>query len=222
MGAALRLDYGTGFAFNPRTGQREQVYAVAPLDPLADDWSDYRFASDTLTPQHQSLAGWAPGFHSDNSGTWSNFMERAVLGGLLVIGGAAAGGGEAAGGVAAEGAEGGEVLGGAESLSGASAETVGAEEVGAGAANEAATTFQTAAKTIGAGLSLARAWQNYRLGRSDRPEGAADVSPTNSAPWGNPGGRDVPTSDSATATDLTLPFIVFGIVLLIIFLLKGR
>src|SRR4051812_6493848 len=82
-----------GTAINPKTGQRELLYAIAPGDPLQGDWSNFKFASDGgLTPQHQSLAGWAPGYYTDTSGTFDQFMERATLGGLAAIGGAAAGG----------------------------------------------------------------------------------------------------------------------------------
>jgi hypothetical protein len=81
-----RID-GNGMAVNPATGKLESLYARAPSDPLAEDWSDFRFASDPrgLTGQHQGLTGWAPGYYTDNSGTFDNFLERAVLGGLGAI-----------------------------------------------------------------------------------------------------------------------------------------
>lgn len=135
------IDAGTGFALNPKTGQREQLYAVAPLDPLEANHSDYRFASDGLTPQHVSLAGWSPGFHSDNSGTWSNFMERAVLGGLGAIGGVAIGsvaggamaGGEAAGAGAEAGAAGTATTGGTAATTGGGLTGATASDLASGA-----------------------------------------------------------------------------------------
>lgn len=102
----LNID-ANGTAINPKTGQREAVYAIAPDDPLQGDWSNFKFASEGgLTPQHQALTGWAPGYYTDTPSTFDNFMERGTLGGLMAIGGAAFGGaglaGEAGAGAGAD------------------------------------------------------------------------------------------------------------------------
>lgn len=52
-------------------------------------WDYYGF-SDTWAPGMQSTEGWAPGYYTDNSGTFDQFFERAVLGGLAAIAGGAA------------------------------------------------------------------------------------------------------------------------------------
>lgn len=58
-------------------------------------WDFYGY-SDTWQPGMQSLEGWAPGYYTDNTGTFGHFMERAVLGGLAAIAGAGALGYDAA------------------------------------------------------------------------------------------------------------------------------
>lgn len=51
------------------------------------DWVDF---SDSWYPGAQSTEGYAPGYYTDNSGTFDQFFERAVLGGLAAISGGAA------------------------------------------------------------------------------------------------------------------------------------
>jgi hypothetical protein len=94
-----------GQAVNPATGKLENIYAVAPTDPLAEDWHDFKFESDQgRTSNHVSLVGWAPGYYTANPSTFDNVMERGVLGGLAAIGGAAAGSTEAGSAVSREAA----------------------------------------------------------------------------------------------------------------------
>lgn len=77
---AADIQNGTGYALNPATGKLDQAYARLGMTPEGNvgDWTDFSFDPTG----RQSLAGWAPGYYSDNGSTFDNFMERAVLGGL--------------------------------------------------------------------------------------------------------------------------------------------
>jgi hypothetical protein len=60
---------GDGMAVNPRTGRRELVYATYETSESGMLYETGRyFASDGPLPRGaQSLAGYAPGYYSDNS-----------------------------------------------------------------------------------------------------------------------------------------------------------
>jgi hypothetical protein len=135
-GYGVRISHA-GTAVNPLTGQSETIYARMSPDTRdaggdqVADWTDFRFASDPrgITPQHQSLYGWAPGRYGDSQGTTG--VEIAVIAGLAAMTGAALGAAfgaaaaaEGAGAGAAEGATAGATEGA----------TVGAAEAGEGAA----------------------------------------------------------------------------------------
>lgn len=117
---------GSYSAVNPRTGQMELVFND-------NDTSRMYFQSDGGMPASAAPAS-RPEFHSDNSSTWDNFMERVVLGGLGALGGVAGGallGGEAAVGGAAGAEAGGAAAGG---MSAADAATLGGMTEGTGGA----------------------------------------------------------------------------------------
>jgi hypothetical protein len=118
----------SGFAFNPATGKYEQAYARTPIDAFSD-YTDYSFDPTG----RQSLAGWAPGYYTDNGqgGFKSMFTEGLPWLGLAAAGayGASALGAGAMGGAEAAGAAGAGATGSA-AASGAAAG--GAETGGAG------------------------------------------------------------------------------------------
>jgi hypothetical protein len=104
---------GSGMAINPRTGRLEQVYSIygQPDPQTAGPQVELRryFESDPDRPGNaQSLAGYAPGYYSnDNFNTFDNFASRAIeilglaglgagAGGVLPAEGAAAAGGTVA------------------------------------------------------------------------------------------------------------------------------
>jgi hypothetical protein len=67
------IQQGSGYALNPATGQYEQAYAKAPNDPLQGDWTDFSFDPTG----RQSLAGYAPGYYTDNGSTFGSLGQLA-------------------------------------------------------------------------------------------------------------------------------------------------
>jgi hypothetical protein len=110
----------SGFAFNPATGKYEQAYAKSPLG-LDEDYSDFSFDPTGRA----SLAGWAPGYYTDNG----NSMLRNLLTEALPLFAGAVGAGAGASALGA-GAMGGAAAGEAGAAAGGSA----ASEAGLGAA----------------------------------------------------------------------------------------
>lgn len=79
---AADIQSGTGYALNPASGKMEQAYARMAENASGNmDWTDFSF--DPVG--RQSLAGWAPGYYTDNSGTFDHFMERLIGGGLVAL-----------------------------------------------------------------------------------------------------------------------------------------
>lgn len=64
-----------GMAINPATGQLQQAYAtLAPNASGNMDWTDYSFDPTG----RQSLAGWAPGYYTDNGGGLSDVLKSVI------------------------------------------------------------------------------------------------------------------------------------------------
>jgi hypothetical protein len=134
---ALDIQLGSGYALNPKTGKMEQVYATyTTTESGVQAETGFFFESDPFRPSSAlSLQGFAPGYYTDNSSTFDNFLERVVLGGAAVLGAIA---GAEVIGVAGGGASTTEAVTGATATEGAAATVSTTEAVTAGAGATAA------------------------------------------------------------------------------------